>query len=195
MSRTHSPALICMLAGLLLVQLGYAAHHFPDYPVRPAGEYAVKVERFGLTIGVEPVEELKDQKTYFNTELTPKGFIPVFIVIQNGSSKDSFIFQRTNVGYVVVSNNPVADGQSEENAVTDVMNVPGMSPWKLGGASEIEKNILEKEVQSKTLAPGASAHGFLYIPVPRKGARGKVHLQVAITKAGTNETHVYNLFF
>jgi len=38
-------------------------------------------------------------------------------------------------------------------------------------------------------------HGFLYVPVPKKGPREKVHLQVPITKAGTNETFVLNLYF
>lgn len=197
MIRTATARFICTLVVFPVLPI-YAAHNFPDYPVKPAGDYAVKVERFGLTIGVEPVEDPKEQKTYFNTELTPKGFIPVFIVLENASSKDSFMFQRTNVEYVRVSNSAA---QSEEDAVTDVARVPGMSqagllvPMKVVGAAEVEENIVKKEVQSKTLAPGASVHGFLYIPVPKKGSREKIHLQVPITKAGTSETHVFNLFF
>ena len=90
-----------------------AGNKFPDYPVRQAGEYAVTAERTGVTIGVQPVEDLKDQKTYFDVELTPKSFIPVFIVIQNATGSDSFLFQKTNIGYGGVSNNPTLNIRSK----------------------------------------------------------------------------------
>jgi len=99
MLSSNSASIAAALVVLSLVQPGYAADKFPDYPVRPAGDYAVKVEKSGLTIGVQPVEDLKEQKTYFNTELTPKGFVPVFVVIQNGSTDDSFLFDKTGVTY------------------------------------------------------------------------------------------------
>jgi len=189
-----------VLAVLLLVQSGNAAHHFPDYPVRPAGEYPVKVTRAGITVAVEPVESVSDQKTYFNMELTSKGFLPVFVVIENVSSKSSYIFQRSNVGYVSVSVSSAAEDESEEKAMDNDVAVPmpaavHFNPMSIVGASEIQGNILKKELQSNTLAPGVSIHGFLYIPVPKKGPRQKIHLQIPMAKAGANETHVYNLFF
>jgi hypothetical protein len=171
----------------------YAAHKFPDYPVRPAGEYTVKTERAGLIVGVEPVEDLKDQKSYFNSELTPKGFIPVFIVIQNGSSGDSFLFEKTNVGYAGVSSN-TPNGGSKAGETMAMVGLGGLIAMKLiANATEVQQNMLKKEVQSATLSPGTSVHGFLYIPVPKKGPREKIHLQVPITKAGTSETFVLNL--
>jgi hypothetical protein len=156
-----------------LVPPVYAAEKFPDYPVRPARDYAVTAARAGLTIGVQPVEDLKEQKTYFDTELTPKGFIPVFVVIENGSTGDSFLFDQTTVGY----------GGAFYN----------FTPNR--GATKVQGNILKKELKSKTLSPGTSVHGFLYIPVPKQGPREKIHLQVPITKAGTSETFVLNLSF
>jgi hypothetical protein len=70
--RTSLPRIISTLVVLSLVPHVHAADKFPDYPVRKAGDYAVTAEKAGLTIGVQPVEDLKDQKTYFNTELTPE---------------------------------------------------------------------------------------------------------------------------
>jgi hypothetical protein len=157
---------------ILLVSMVFAADKFPDYPVHPAGEYAVTSERGGVTIGVQPVEDLDDQKTYFDAKLTPQGFIPVFVVIQNGSA-DTVLFDESNVGY----------GGA----------FYGFSPDR--GLTKIQENIVKRRIKSQTLSPGSSVHGFLYIPVPKKGPREKIHLQVPITKAGTSQTFVLNLLF
>ena len=53
MSRTNSLAVIWTLGVLFLVQPGYCSHHFPDYPVRAAGEYANKVAKAGLIVAVD----------------------------------------------------------------------------------------------------------------------------------------------
>ena len=150
-----------------------AAEKFPDYPVRPASEYAITATRAGVTIGVQPIDDPEDQKTYFHERLTQHGFVPVFIVIQNGSKVDSYLFDQTTVGY----------GGAFYN----------FAPNR--GLTHVQENLMKKQVKSNTLSPGASIHGFLYIPVPKKGPREKVHLQVPITKAGTSETFVLNVFF
>ena len=172
----------------------YGAHRFPGYDARPASEYAVKAERAGLTIGVEPMEDLKAQKTYFNAELTPKGFMPVFIVVQNGSATDSFLFEKGNVGYAGVASEATPKVGSKVGQGMAAAGLGGIIAIKLiANATEVQENLLKQEVQSTTLAPGASVHGFLYIPVPKKGPREKIHLQVPMTKAGTSETFVLNL--
>jgi hypothetical protein len=179
-----------------LLQLAYASPKFSAYPVRKASACAATVQRAGLVIGVQPLEDMNEQKTYFKVELTPKGFIPVYIVLENGSSRDSFLFDKADVGYAAVSNTADANARSAAGE--------GMASAGFGGlialnlitrATEVQQNILKKEVQSATLSPGATVYGFLYIPVPKKGPRQKIHLQVPITKAGTSETHVLNVFF
>lgn len=157
----------------LFAQSAVAAQKFPDYPVRPASEYATHTGRNGVNIGVEPVEDPDEQKTYFAAKLTPNGFIPVFLVIENGSATDTFLFDQTNIGY----------GGAFYNFMPNL------------GMNHIQENIAKKQVKSATLSPGQSVHGFLYVPVPRKGMRAKVHLQVPITKAGTSQTFVLNLTF
>jgi hypothetical protein len=85
------------LAGIIIalwfVQPASVADKFPDYPVRQATDYPSKAEQAG------PVEDLKEQKTYFHTELTPKGFIPVFVVLQNASDGESFLFDKSGITY------------------------------------------------------------------------------------------------
>lgn len=166
--------IICLLSLALAVT---AADRYADYPVHPAASYAITAADSGLTIGLEPVEDLKDQKTYFDTELTPKGFIPVFLVIENKSKDDSFIFDKSAVTY-----GPVGSGAATPNLhskIRDNTALGGLAALstptafiamaKVTHASHIQANILKKELQSTTLSPSASAHGFLYVPVPRSG--------------------------
>ena len=185
---------------ILIGTLASGEHKFPDYPIRPANDYAIRTEKHGLVIGVEPVEDVSAQRTYFNTDLTAKGFLPVFVVISNQSTQDSYIFQRTNVEYGAASKYSGDDvaAETDQTAVAaNVTTTPAvyLVPGKIVGASNVSENIVKKQIQSGTVSPGASVHGFLYIPVPKKSSRDKLHLQVPLTKAGTNETHVLNVFF
>jgi hypothetical protein len=180
---------ICLLSLALAVP---AADKYADYPVRPAASYAITAANSGLSIGLEPVEDLKNQKTYFDTELTPKGFIPVFLVMENKSKDDSFIFDRSAVTY-----GPAGSGAATPNLhskIRDNTALGGLAALsyptafialaKVSHASQIQANILKKELQSTTLSPAASAHGFLYIPVPKSGPREKIHLQISVTRMG-----------
>jgi hypothetical protein len=153
-----------------------------------------------LTIGLVAVEDLKEQKTYFHTEVAPKGFVPVFVVIQNGSKGDSFLFDKTKVtdGPADSSVSTPKEGSKagESLAVAAVPLVGLFFALKLiSNASEVQQNFLQKEMQSTTLSPGASAHGFLYIPVPKNAPRQKIHLRVPITRASADETFVLDLVF
>jgi hypothetical protein len=192
-----------VFAALLLVQPVFVADKFLDYPVRPAGDYSVKTEKFGLTIGIQPVEDLKEQKTYFHTELSPKGFVPVFVVIQNAVDGDSFLFDKSGITYGLADSSPsTPDARSKAG---DKLAVVSMATLSLGGAllamklisdaSWVQENIVKKELQSKTLSPGTSAHGFVYVPVPKNTSREKILLRIPVTRTGTDESIVLELAF
>lgn len=203
MPRTDLVRIACTLVALFLVQPVYASDKFPDYPIRPAGDYGITAEKAGLTIGVQPVEDLKEQKTYFHTELTPKGFVPVFVVIQNGSSGDSFLFDKTGITYgESESDGSAPDAHSKAGQATAVASLAALSfvgavvaAKLMANATEVQQDILKKEVQSKTLSPGGSVHGFLYVPVQKKGPREKIRLRVPISRADTDETFVLDVVF
>lgn len=190
--RANSLRVIVTLAIPFLILPVYASHHFPDYPVRPAGEYANKVEKAGLIVAVEPMEDPKQQKMYFNSHLNSKGMLPAFIVIQNNSAMDTYLFDSSEVGLadVVEISSPGArqtrarlgsGGLVDLTLVTEV--------------TEVRENMMKKELRSKTLSPGSSVYGFVYVPVPTDAPRKKVHLQVPLTNAQSSETEVVNLFF
>jgi hypothetical protein len=54
---------------------------------------------------------------------------------------------------------------------------------------------LKKELQSKTLSAGTSAHGFVYVPVPKNTPREKIILRIPVTRTGTDESIVLELAF
>lgn len=179
-----------------------AADKFPDYPVRLASEYPTTAEQSGLIIGVQPVEDLKDQTRFLGMGLSPVGYLPVFIVLQNNSG-DSFLFDKTKLtfgqgdspGASPTTQSRAGEGVSLAGALLVAPVAIFVGAKLIADASKVQQNILKKAVQSKTLFPGTSVHGFLYIPAPKKGQREKIHLQVPVTRVGTAETVVLSLIF
>jgi len=192
MSRTNALAVICTLAVLFVVQPGYASHHFPDYPVRPAGEYANKVAKAGLIVAVEPVEDPEQQKTYFNSRLGSKGILPLFIVIQNTSAMDAYLFDKSAVGLGEAAE---VTGKGARKTASRLGSGGLVDLTLVKDVTEVRENLMKKEVRSKTLSPGSSVYGFVYVPVPTDAPRKKIHLQVPLTNAQNGETEVVNLFF
>ncbi len=202
MLKTALGRFVCALAAFSLVPPAYPSDKFPEYPVHPAGDYAVKTERADVTLGIQTVDDVKDQKAYFHTELTPKGYLPVFIVIQNGSKDESFLFDKTSIRFGEVDSGGTPRSGEKAGEVVAIgslaaLSIAGMfvALKLLANASQVQENILKKEVQSKTLSPGASAHGFLYVPVAKKGPHEKGLLRVPITKSGTDDTFVLEVVF
>jgi hypothetical protein len=198
--RTDLGRIVGILVACSLVSPLYAIDEFPDYAVRQADTYAVTTQKANLVIGVQPIEDLKEQRTYFHTELAPKGFLPVFVVIQNGSSADSFLFDKAKLTYgpfgAGVSTPKSGSKAGESLALSAIPFVGLVAALKvISSASQVQQNILKKELKSTTLSPGASAHGFLYIPVPKDGHRQKINLRVSITRADADEATVLDLIF
>jgi len=188
------------ISAFLLVPLAFAAATFPAYPIKQAKECPVSAENAGLVVGLEPVENSETQENYFHTELAKKGFVPVFLVIENRTSTNSFIFDKTIVSYGI-SDSTISTPLTESGAgkAIALSVIPFVGPFAgvkiISDAAQIQQNLMKKEIQSTTLSPGASVHGFLYVPIPRKTARGKITLRVPISKASTNETFDLNLVF
>jgi hypothetical protein len=176
------------------------AASFPDYPILKARDCAVTTEAAGVTIGVQPVDDLKEQKEYFNAVLTSQGFVPVFVVLQNGSNGDSFLIDTSKITYGSADSEIAAPkvGLRKAAAITTFF-VPFVGPFAaakiISGPLQVQQNLLKKGLESTTLSTGASAHGFLYVPVPKNAPREKIRLRVPITKAGTNDTFILDVAF
>lgn len=193
MIRTRTtPVAICVLAFLFLTQPGFGAHHYPDYPVKPANEYEIKVVKSNVVVGADPLENPDQQKVYFNTNLGSRGILPVLLVIQNTSSSDSYLFDLTAVG---LGEQVEMTGKNTRKTASELGSGGLLDLSLLTDASDVRENMLKKEARSRTLSPGSSTNGFVYIPVPTGSPRQKIHLQVPLTNAQSGETEVINLVF
>ncbi len=190
--RIHSFLVISSLALLFPLQFAWASHHFPDYPVRSADEYPNKAITAGLVVCVEPVEDTEQQKTYFNSRLKARGILPVFMVIRNISATDSYLFDKSTIGLGEATDINARGARK----TASLLGSGGLVDLNLvNDASEVRENMMKKEIRSKTLAPGSSVNGFVYIPVTTDPGRKKIHLQVPLTNSQTGEIEVLNLFF
>jgi hypothetical protein len=185
---------------LLAASLASAVSAFPDYPRKQAKECRVLAEKSGIVIGLEPVESVQTQRTYFGVDLAKKGFVPVFVVIENGTRSDSLIFDKSRVTYGDAASALAAPrtgtGAGKALALSAIPLIGGFAGTQaIADAAQIQHNLMKKEVQSTTISPGKSVHGFLYIPGTSKSSREKITLRIPISKAGTDEDLDLDLVF
>jgi hypothetical protein len=189
----------CILAeigalSLMPVLCLLAATKFPDYPVREAASYSLSAEKASFAMAVQSVEDPKEERTYFKAELTKQGLIPVFVVMQNKSGEDSFLFDATKVSYA-----PLGTVSPQRSFLHRFLGfgTEGIPKWH---ADEVNENIKKKELWSTTVRPGESVHGFIYlrvearwtiginkVPIVERGTRPKLRIQLPVTRAGTDE--------
>lgn len=152
-------------------------------------------------IGLELVDKVSDQQAYFHTALSPKGFLPVFVVIQNQSKIYSMLVDKTEISYSLGGSKeavPKVYTPGKTAAVASAEAIPYVGLLALGAfanASKIEQNLISQELQSNTLSPGETVHGFLYIEIPKKGPRQKIHIQFPIAWSGSDRISTVKLDF
>jgi hypothetical protein len=189
-----------MLLGCVVA--AYGAQKFADYPVRAPRDCSASVRGDDVSIGLEPVASVEDQMTYFHTALAPNGFLPVMVVVHNRSKSDSLLLDKGGISYGVGGPGkaaPKEDSVGQKVAITTTSAIPFIGPFIAMGlgkdASEVKQNMVVRELQSQTIAAGDTVHGFLYLPIPKKGARPKIHIQFPIAWAGSDKTSVLTLDF
>lgn len=190
--KSYLRALVCMLVTLLPFQLSYGSHKIPDYPVRPADEYANKVVKGSLIVAVDPVETAEEQKTYFDSKLSARGILPVFIVIKNTSTTDTYLFDSSSVG---LGEEADVSGKGARKTAALLGSGGLVDLTLLKEATDVRETLMKKAARSTTLSPGSSMYGFVYVPVPTDASRTKIHLQVPLTNMQSGEIEIANLFF
>lgn len=195
-------SVIARLSGLAVFPLAlslFAAQTFPDYPVRKAGDCTIVARQDQVTIGIEPVESAQDQLTYFHLALSPRGFLPVFVIIHNRSASDSLLLDKSAISYGSGKNGPAQNTPGQKAGIAVTSAIPFVGPFIAMGLaedqSEAKQNLILRELQSGTIAPGETMRGFLYIAIPKKGPRPTLHIQFPIAWSASGKTSVINLTF
>jgi len=175
------------------------AASFPEYPVKPAREYPTAIEKSGLVVAVVPVEDRKDQRTYFGIDLRSKGFIPILLVIENRTSQESFLLNKEDLMYSPSGRsesalpNPAHPSRADK-AVAIVGAVPMyafVATIAAARSKDLRQHLLRTELQSATLSPGVSVHGFIF--VREQGgysSRQKIQLTLPFRRSGSDEVVV-----
>jgi hypothetical protein len=189
--------LVALFAGIALLTPPAsvsAGPKFTPYPERKVSDCAVKADKGDISVGAQAVEDTKDQKAYFATEMTEKGYLPVYVVIENRSDADSYLFDKSNVAMAGASSGAVNEARSKTGEKFAMFGVGGIFAMRaITSATAVQENLLNNEIQSKTLSPGVSVKGFLYIPIPKEGVRGGIHVQIPLVNSRTSEIQIVNL--
>jgi hypothetical protein len=187
------------------VALSCVAASFPDYPVRPASEYANVLTKSGLVVAAIPMEDRQDQHKYFGMDLRSRGYVPVFLVIENQTPSNSVFVRKEGLMYSPAARsgstlpNP-ANPRKADKALSVAAAVPTifsvMATVMVSKSKEVRQNILKRELQTATLSPGASAHGFVFVPAHwQHSLRDKIQLTIPFALPESSETVIMDLAF
>jgi hypothetical protein len=188
---------ITLIAGLCVLWVAgpvSAGTRFAAYPDKKASECAAKALKDGLAVGAQSMDDTQDQKMYFGTNMTEKGYLPIYVVVENDAGNDSYLFDKSNVALAGASSDAVKEARSRKGETFAMFGVGGIFAMRaITKGTEVQANLLKLEIQSKTLSPGVSVRGFLYVPIPKEGARGAISLQIPLVNTRTDEVHVINI--
>jgi hypothetical protein len=189
---------------LFSAALSCIAASFPEYPVKSATEYANVVKKLGLAVAVIPMEDPQDQHKYFGMDLQSRGYVPVFLVIENQTSTDSFLLGKEGLMYSPAGRsastlaNPARSSKADKAlVVAQVVPYYGfLAAVMVSKSRELRLNILKRELQSTTLSPGTSAHGFVFVPAHwQHSLRDKIELTIPFNVPKSGETVIMDLAF
>ncbi len=193
---------LCGLVLLSCVVSAQGAQKFQDYPVRQPRDYSISARQDEVSIGIEPVESDQDQLTYFHTSLSHNGFLPVLIVVHNQSKSDSLLLDKGAISYGLGNSpnaSPKENTAGQKAGIASAGFFPFIGPFLSAAMtqdnSEVKQNLVLRELQSGTLSPGDTVHGFLYIPIPKSGPIPKIHIQFPVAWAGSDKTSILHLDF
>ena len=185
----------CLILSISAALSGAAS--FPDYPVKAASEYPAAIEKSGYVVAAIPVEDRKDQRQYFGLDLRSRGLIPVFLVVENRTANKSVLLKKDSLMYSPAGKSgstlPDASRSSRlDKTVTALSYVPSVYTFMSVIASsknkERRQHLLETELQSATVSPGQSVHGFVFIPATRGySSRKKMRLNITLLKSGSDD--------
>jgi hypothetical protein len=145
----------------------------PDFPA-PAGADVKRTSDNRVEISAYPMRKLEDQHTYFGTDLTPKGILPIWLSIHNRTPADSMAFNLSDV-QIETQGRTVAEPSRARAPIdpTDEELATILSVWvgakMRSDSAAIRSNMMAKKFYSTTLSPGETASGFIYASVDPAG--------------------------
>jgi hypothetical protein len=190
-SALFALALVCLAASL------------QEYPVKAVRDYPAAVRRSGLAVAAIRVADQEDQRKYFGINLRSRGYLPVLLVIGNETTDASYLLNKEELKYKLGGRSralsPAPSKASGADKVVAVAgNVPSvytfMARLAASKSKELRQHLLRSELQSATLSPGVSAHGFIFVPVHGNyPTPHQISLTIQFLRSGTQEVVTIDL--
>jgi len=146
--------------------------------------------RAGIAVAVEPILDEVTSKKIFALDLPRLGFIPVYVLVRNLAG-NPVLLQKTSIELVLPGQTAMPAGEIPALASAARTNAAAVLGWtailvvpiaaiptlvlqdmELRRA-ETTKRMTEFELPDRTLTPGGSAFGFVYLPVKRDALPGR----------------------
>jgi hypothetical protein len=173
------------------------ASSFPQYPVKAVRDYPSAIETSGLVVAAILVDDQKDQHTYFGLSLQAKGYLPVLLVMKNEATDASYLIDRESLTCSLGGRSaPLSSTPSKASKADKAIAIIGRTPTTyifMAGpiasrSIELRQRLRETELESATLSPGVSVHGFVFVPVRGKyPPPNQIRLTLPFIRSGTSE--------
>lgn len=164
--------LLILVGGGLFYISGCASPHYPDYPSKSPSEYKSHAEKKNLSVAAEALDDPKEVKKYFGSNLLDDGILPVHIVVINNSPKESYVLLKENVQLLNSSKISSDDRQQVGHNAESIHDVglillsPALSAYGDTQAIGQRESFALKEFQQESIEPGQRASGFVYFRCP-----------------------------
>lgn len=151
------------------VLLGCRAPNLLDPNAAGPVQYPLRCERESVTLSADPYVEPERVREVFGSLIADRGILPVRVRIENGSSQ-GVIVSSDGLELHRFDGTQVAQEQGVERRGFDVSDLI-VSAWTAATMKRVEgtqanSRMSELSLRSTTLAPGASAEGFVYFGIP-----------------------------
>ncbi len=203
MMRKHGVAPVCIVT-LLALTSGCAStpKGLELYEPQSVDSYKNLQIKDGLAVAIHPILDGEESKKYFGADLPSDNIFPVYFVAENRHPsskivlfKSSIVLRTEQFEATRAPDKPapaqVRRGNSGSAGLVELASFyPPILilalPFALasavdrGSAQDITNHLRTQEFQSRTLAPGQVARGFLYFQLPTDAklpGRWTIHLE------------------
>ena len=169
----------------------------PELPLDPVEKYSHHQEKDGLAFAIQPLSDPTQLRKYFGDNLLKKGILPVLIVAQNHNGIETFLVSEDNVSINPGHGQSKGNDKKSERVVSSAeagsaayekdyegVRLAILAPILLPAAfvdwgptehsKSVQHNIMAKALRRKSLSPGQSYSGCIYIKLSTDSSNSEV---------------------
>lgn len=164
-----------------------------EFPLEPVEKYPHHQEKDGLALAVQPLTDPALLDEYFGDNLLRKGILPVLVVAQNQNDSETYLVSEDKVSMHPGEDPETGNDQKPQGIVSSAearkaayekdyqgVRLAILAPILLPAAfvdwgptehaKSVQHNIMSKALRRKSLSPGQSYSGCIYVKLPADGS-------------------------